>query len=181
MPTQRSLSLGQLIDKAASFQYHPDALSDLKALLDNFAFDVADLQPYIRFEPEAYTRNLVFKNAHVEMICLCWSGHQQTAIHDHGPSVGVARVVEGTLREEIFEANPDGGVRFVDARRLPPGSLGMITRGMIHRQGISDDVCAQAISLHVYSPPLSELTKFDETTRQIEHREALPYSNRPEA
>ncbi|MNT79037.1 Cysteine dioxygenase type I [compost metagenome] len=64
-------------------------------------------------------------------------------------------------------------------RRLPPGSLGLIPSAMIHRQGISSDDCAQAISLHVYSPPLSELAMFDESSSRIERRTSLPYSNLP--
>jgi cysteine dioxygenase len=60
------------------------------------------IQPYIK-EPDqfAYGRHVIYGNDVLEVIVINLPPYKETAIHDHGQSIGCARVVEGKLLNTI--------------------------------------------------------------------------------
>jgi quercetin dioxygenase-like cupin family protein len=87
-----------------------------------------------------------------EVWVIGWSPGQDLDLHDHGESAGVVAVVEGELRERSV----------VDGRlvhdELRPGRLRWLPPGLVHGVTGADD--GPATSIHVYSPPLSRMTRF---------------------
>jgi hypothetical protein len=83
----------------------------------------------------------------VEVWLLGWSRGQDTEPHDHGGAIGCCTVVEGTLREELFD---------------PATAARLGTR--VHRAGTTAPFAVEhahamtaetrATSVHAYSPPL---------------------------
>ena len=89
---------------------------------------------------------------------LRWPPSTSVSPHDHGESAGAFVVVSGELAE----------LRWADGTRtrqkLGPG------QGTIVEQGVVHDVLAPAttsISVHVYSPPLSSMSYFDERAAAV--------------
>jgi quercetin dioxygenase-like cupin family protein len=86
-----------------------------------------------------------------EVWLISWLPGQSTGFHDHGDSEGAFAVVLGSLEER-----EPGETRTVDS-----GGLSAFGRDYVHDvRNVSD---APAVSVHVYSPPLSTMRRFEET------------------
>jgi hypothetical protein len=88
---------------------------------------------------------------------LRWPPGTNVEPHDHGASTGVFTVVTG----ELLEMRWVGGFRH--SRAVGPGDVIAIERGVVH------DVVApteSALSVHVYSPPLTRMSFYDRFGRE---------------
>jgi hypothetical protein len=87
-----------------------------------------------------------------EVWLLTWLPGQGTDLHGRGPSAGAFIVVSGELVEQSFE---DGQLH---SRRLAAGNGREFSREHIHCIGNSGD--GPAVSVHVYGPALSTMTRY---------------------
>jgi quercetin dioxygenase-like cupin family protein len=86
-----------------------------------------------------------------EVWLISWLPGQATGFHDHGESEGAFTVVLGSLEER-----EPGETRSVDA-----GGSWAFGADYVHDvRNVSD---APAVSVHVYSPPLSTMTRYEQT------------------
>jgi quercetin dioxygenase-like cupin family protein len=90
---------------------------------------------------------------------ICWPQGASLELHDHGPSAGAFAVVTGTLDETWVD---QAGQR---TRRVGASEVVSFGRGHIH--DVANGERAPAISVHVYSPPLSTMTFYDVTQRGL--------------
>ena len=84
-----------------------------------------------------------------EVWLLSWMPGQSTGFHDHGDASGAFAVALGTLQERRITV--DRTVSAGQARGFGPG--------YVHDVGNVSD--APAVSVHVYSPPLSAMNRYD--------------------
>lgn len=86
-----------------------------------------------------------------EIWLLSWMPGQSTGFHDHGPSRGAFAVAFGTLREDDL----------LTERDLAPGDTRAFGVEYVHDvRNVSN---APAVSVHVYSPPLSLMNRYHRT------------------
>src|SRR5262249_14343263 len=98
-------------------------LKELIAHMEELEIDCDDVASFIRFSSRGYTRNLVRGGRWYNLLVLCWKNGQRSPIHDHiGTSCGV-RVLRGTATETLFEFAPNGHIKALFSRDLPPGSV----------------------------------------------------------
>jgi hypothetical protein len=64
------------------------------------------------------------------------------------------RVLRGTLTETLFEITPNGHIKAMFSRDLPPGSVIGSEDSDIHQVSNLQSGNADLVTLHVYSPPL---------------------------
>ena len=86
---------------------------------------------------------------------ICWSGSQDTGLHDHDLSSGAVRVVDGKLTED----------------RLVMGEPGIVSSAYAAGGGFSFDSsrihdvrngdAGPSVSLHLYSPPLERMGYYE--------------------
>jgi quercetin dioxygenase-like cupin family protein len=88
-------------------------------------------------------------DAHREAWLLTWLPGQGTDWHDHGGSAGAFQVISGRLREDTL-----GG-----SRHLATGDGRPFGARHVHR--ITNDAASPAVSLHVYAPALTSMTRYD--------------------
>lgn len=86
-----------------------------------------------------------------EVWLISWLPGQSTGFHDHGESAGAFTVVLGRLEER------EPG----DARTVGAGESWTFGRDYVHDVRNASD--APAVSVHVYSPPLSSMRRYEET------------------
>lgn len=91
---------------------------------------------------------------------IAWPQGGHVSLHDHGPSRGALAVVQGTLAETVPWRDDAGRLTLV-RHDLPVGSLLSLEMGHIH--DVTNSRPETAVSLHVYSPPLTSMTYYDMT------------------
>lgn len=133
---------------------------ELTRLVRSADLGPADLAPWIRFGPDHYLDALLCRHDHVEVRCLCWRSGQHSSIHDHRGSLCVVRVLQGTLTNTDFVCDASGTVRAVASYDLACGAVDVREDDEIHQLGNFQADGAEAVSLHVYAPPLGATTLF---------------------
>ena len=95
-----------------------------------------------------------------EVWVISWLPGQATGFHDHGGSAGAFAVVWGTLTERRVSGGVTTG--HVLAKPVAAGGSRAFGPRYIHdvRNAASSAV---AVSVHAYSPPLPEMTRYDLT------------------
>jgi quercetin dioxygenase-like cupin family protein len=88
-----------------------------------------------------------------EVWVIGWTQGQQVRPHDHGGSTAAVLVVEGELSEITLLGN---------RKRLVPGQVHLLGPRVVH--DVVNRTDNPATSIHVYSPPLSTMTYYDEQT-----------------
>src|SRR5256886_4410330 len=123
-------------------------MSRLRTLAQFYAS--GPLRPRFDRHERWYTR-LVAADDH-EAWLLTWLPGQGTDLHDHGGSAGAFTVRSGRLTEEI----PRGGVLL--PRAYGPGATRHFGSHHVHRMANAGTV--PAVSVHVYSPALTRMTRY---------------------
>lgn len=159
--TQTTLSWDEFLAETEAYTPETFKLSHLKNLVSRLDVGLEFLEGRLEFCAEAYARNLVFKNELFEAVCLCWQDDQRTSIHNHGRSYGVVRVLQGTMREEIFRREAADRVLLTHTLDHAAGALAAAAVGMIHRLGNAGGIGSRLVSLHFYAGPLDEMDIFD--------------------
>jgi predicted metal-dependent enzyme (double-stranded beta helix superfamily) len=92
---------------------------------------------------------------HYDVWLIGWGTDSKVELHDHGPSAGSIAVVHGALVEHTPLTT--GGHR---RQRLEPGRAHAFGPGHLH--DVVNEGPEVAISAHVYSPPLTSMTFYDD-------------------
>jgi Cysteine dioxygenase type I len=149
----------------------------VQAFLDTNLIEPASIAPYVRFAADRYTRHLVFKNAAVELLVLCWGRGSHAPIHGHEGELCWARVERGRLRFTSYLELSRGPLRLAPVGHAVEGGPG-------HVDGPADihaveTVGEEAVSLHVYVKPYDECDIYD-LAQGVVRRVRLTYDSVPE-
>jgi hypothetical protein len=101
-----------------------------------------------------------------EVWLLTWLPGQGTDLHDHGGSAGAFQVVAGTLTEDTVAGGGTGAPVRISARELGEGAGRRFGSRHIHR--ITNSASRPAISIHVYGPALTSMTRYRVGVRGLE-------------
>jgi cysteine dioxygenase len=132
-----------------------------------------DWRKFALFDADIYTRNLVFRNDHFEMLVLCWNLGQESPIHNHAGQNCWMAVLEGEMEEAQFEMTGESG-----RGRLVPGPVRTFSPGRV--AFINDDIALhrvrpragqRGISLHLYSKPIDLCHVYDEETGHVRQKQ----------
>ncbi|MBK7645538.1 MAG: cysteine dioxygenase family protein [Planctomycetes bacterium] len=161
----------------ACFQADEQGRGAVRAL-ESYARAHEDWRTFARFDPALYTRNLVARNEHFEMLVLCWSAGQESPIHDHAGQHCFMAVLEGRIEELQYEvpAGSDGGaLRCTGARVYERGQVAYIhDRIALHR--VRPHGGHPAVSLHLYARPIDVCRVFDEASGAVLSRQLIYHS-----
>lgn len=114
----------------------------------------------------------LFRSRAYEVRLLTWELDQTSDWHDHGGSSGAIVVTQGALNERWCGADHVS----IESRTLRVGQFGSFGPGHVHDLALAPD--RPAVSIHVYSPPLSGLTYYDHTDLGFAAREFIPDADR---
>ncbi len=141
----------------------PAELETLRRLLALSGLTRRDLAPHVRFLDEHYARNIVSKSPHYEMVCVCWRPGQATPVHDHRGSSCAFLVVEGEAVEKVYGHAVDGALGPLEGEHVrPTGYICASSEADIHE--VRNDGPDELITLHIYSPALTQLNIYDPVT-----------------
>jgi hypothetical protein len=99
---------------------------------------------------------------------IAWPGGTSAELHDHGGSRGAIHVITGSLVETI-PWRDDGGEVTLARREVYSGVTLAFGAGHVH--DVRNEAAVHALSLHVYSPPLTSMTYYDRFGDRLMPRE----------
>ena len=140
--------------------FDPAALIEFSRL---YAGEVAAGKfPYVEYDERERWHQRIYRDRRIDVWLISWLPSQGTTLHDHGGSSGAFTVIEGALCETVDATAMAGR----DVRRSP---LRELTRrvgdsvgfGPAYIHDVRNAGDAPAVSVHVYSPPLTSMTYYD--------------------
>ena len=149
----------------------------VEAFLASHLIEPASIGRYVGFAAGRYTRHLVFKNAAVELLVLCWGRGSRAPIHGHEGELCWARVERGRLRFASYRELSRDPLTLAPVGHPFEGGPG-------HVDGPADihaveTVGEDAVSLHVYVKPYDECDIYD-LPGGVVRRVRLTYDSVPE-
>ena len=122
----------------------------LDSITRDFAARSALWTPGLRFRAEERWSMRLHTDDEVDVWLITWLQEQSTTLHDHGNSAGAFTVVRGALREYL----PSGREHEVTAGNTR-------SFGARHVHDVYNPYPEAAVSVHAYSPPLSEMSYYE--------------------
>ncbi len=159
-------------DSPASPPLPPSPAEPLPAhVLADIAAGIAAATPLwseaVRHDPDGRQPVRLIATERYEVWVIGWTTGQNVRVHDHGESAGAFVVTAGELTEVL----PDGRGGRVE-RSLATGRLRHLAVGLVH--DVVNRSAAPATSIHVYSPPITHMTYYDDTFAPLETEPVAP-------
>src|SRR6201997_495528 len=137
-----------------------DQIHELIAFLSSTRVAADTLAPYLSWDRQHYTRNLIDKTSLYELIAICWEVGQVSSVHNHKDQNCWMAVPIGRLKVENFHLvsqNIEAGkcdLRPSDTVEMKPGQpCAVDPLDPVHRVLNPKEFNQRAVSLHVYSRP----------------------------
>ncbi|MGH9949386.1 MAG: cysteine dioxygenase [Pyrinomonadaceae bacterium] len=122
--------------------------------------DIDSVQKYLFWNPECYTRNLIYKDSRFEMMAICWEPGQVSRVHNHSEQRCWMTVPVGRLKgqnfavESIDESKGLCKLRETDTFELAECLAAKVElEEPIHQILNLAEFDARAVSIHIYSKP----------------------------
>jgi cysteine dioxygenase len=179
---KRVVSVAGLVDELRKTEGAPITSERISEVLADVSLDEKTLRPFVRWSDDHYTRSLVHRDRHFDMMVICWEPGQGTPIHTHNGQLGWAFTTRGALEcaeyrylgcDRPENQNVSGldclaGGMQVKLERLsetvctPGGDVNKVTRQVtIHSLVAPAAAKERAVSFHVYSLPFDSCVVFD--------------------
>ena len=137
-----------------------DHVSDILSFLEHTIVSPATLAPYLNWDRQHYTRNLIDKTPLYELIAICWEVGQASSVHNHREQNCWMSVPIGRLLVENFHLvaqDLDHGrcqLMPTDTVEMnPTHPCAVDPADPVHRVVNPREFAERAVSLHIYSRP----------------------------
>jgi cysteine dioxygenase len=137
-----------------------DQTEELRRFMQENPVDPASLEPYLTWDSQHYTRNLIDKTPLYELLAICWEIGQASSVHNHRDQNCWMAVPSGRLQVENFhvvQQDIAGGTcslepaETVEMNVAHPCAVDPLEP--VHRVVNPREFNERAVSLHVYSRP----------------------------
>src|SRR6185436_13902507 len=96
------LKVEKLIDGLNSINDEEFTCDNVYQFLGENPVDVDSITKYFHWNPDFYTRNLIYRNVRYEMMAICWESGQVSKVHNHAEQKCWMMVPVGRLRGQNF-------------------------------------------------------------------------------
>lgn len=135
-------------------------ISPVHELLRNSPVDPKSIEPYLVWDSQHYTRNLIDKTPLYELIAICWDIGQISSIHNHkGQNCWMATPIGRLLIQnyKVIRQDLKGGTcdivptDIIEMNATNPAAVD--PKEPVHKVYNPAEFGQRAVSLHVYSRP----------------------------
>jgi predicted metal-dependent enzyme (double-stranded beta helix superfamily) len=137
-----------------------DETEQVRSLLEQMPVDEASLAPYLTWDPQHYTRNLIDKTELYELLAICWEVGQCSSVHNHrDQNCWMAAPIGKLLVENFhlgFQDLEAGKCRLRASNTVELSAqnpCAVDPREPVHRVVNPREANQRAVTLHVYSRP----------------------------
>ena len=157
----KTLSIGDFVAELRKF---PEpafrGTSDIYSFLEHSPVTAETLAPYLSWDPQHYTRNLIDKTPLYELIAICWEVGQGSSVHNHREQNCWMAVPIGRLLVEnykVISQDIERGTCVLETAATlemnPSQPCFVDPLEPVHRVYNPREFAERAVSLHVYSRP----------------------------
>ncbi len=166
-------SLKELIDLLyQAFATDEVNIDYVRTIMNNYKGNRKEWLPFIKFQPNKYTRNLVDAgNGKFNLMILCWAESQGSSIHDHTNSHCFMKCIQGSLIETKYawpkddeNENNEEPMHILSRTELKEGQVTYINDSIGLHRVENPSHTDTAITLHLYVPPYNHCHVYDERT-----------------
>ena len=132
----------------------------LRRFLQQSPVDAESLAPYLNWDRQHYTRNLIDRTRLYELMAICWEVGQASSVHNHRDQNCWMAVPIGRLHVENFHLvcqDVDGGTCCLEPLNTVEMNISepcaVDPTDPVHRVVNPREFNQRAVSLHVYSRP----------------------------
>jgi cysteine dioxygenase len=136
-------------------------LGKLTELLASVRLTRPDIAPSCIFGAKGYRRNTIKRTEWYELLAICWRSGDRTPIHDHRGVSCAFKVIEGTGTEIRFRNTPSGLICPCATIEMHPGYICAADDADIHEVANMQATGTDLITLHIYSPPITQMNVYD--------------------
>ena len=137
-----------------------DSTDEILNFLTHARVQPETLAPYLNFDRQHYTRNLIDRTPLYELMAICWEVGQCSSVHNHRDqncwmAVPIGRLAVQNYRT-VFQDIDHGKCKLETAdicEMNPARPCAVDPREPVHRVLNSREFNQRAVSLHVYSRP----------------------------
>ncbi|XP_048360010.1 cysteine dioxygenase type 1 isoform X1 [Sphaerodactylus townsendi] len=172
-PTQTEVWKAQTLDELIEilhqlFSVDKVNVAEVQGVMESYESHPEEWTQFAQFDQFRYTRNLVDKgNEKFNLMILCWGEGHGSSIHDHMDSHCFMKILQGNLKETLFEwPDKKGGGEMVkkSERVLKENQCAYISDCIGLHRVENPSHTETAVSLHLYSPPFETCHAFDQRT-----------------
>ncbi len=157
----RQLSIQDFVSELRQFPEAAFIRTDaILSLLQRTIVDPSSLAPYLNWDRQHYTRNLIEKTPLFELIAICWEVGQVSSVHNHRDQNCWMAVPIGRLQVENFHLASQDLERGVcdltptnTVEMTPTQPCAVDPADPVHRVVNAKQFGERAVSLHIYSHP----------------------------
>jgi Cysteine dioxygenase type I len=192
---RKTITAADFVQNLKSFESGPITRDRVLDYLRETTVDRSSLDPFVYFQPGAYTRNLIHRDDTFEIMAVCWSPGQRTVIHTHNGQLGWMSVEQGALavinykwlgcnasdNQNVAGMDCLAGATELDLDRrevqecFPGGPVNTVDKVQTIHQVVVQGK-EPVVSLHVYSRPIDSCVAFDLEKHSCYRRELTFYS-----
>lgn len=139
-------------------------------LFQSIKFKPSDFDAYASWSEECYVRNCLVDNENFELILICWSFGQKTPIHDHGGEECWVKIIDGTLKETIYQKNKNGALKSIRSSISEINQVSYM-KDFMGFHCLENKANQRSMSLHLYAKPIRQCNVFDEKSKSFTSKE----------
>jgi cysteine dioxygenase len=141
----------------------------MRELMRTYPVDSSTLEPYLRWDRQHYTRNLIDKTPLYELLAICWDIGQGSSIHNHKDQNCWMAAPMGKLlvqNYKVLQQDLDAGTcdivptDIVEMNGSSPAAVN--PAHPVHKVYNPAEFQQQAVSLHLYSRPYDSCFVYSE-------------------
>ena len=161
LPLPPRVSIDELVRELHAFPTSAfDGIEQVRSLLARMPVEEASLAPYLTWNRQHYTRNLIDKTDLYELLAICWDIGQSSSVHNHRDQNCWMAAPVGKLLVENFSVgfqDMETGKAQLQASNTveltAANPCAVDPREPVHRVINPREANQRAVTLHVYSRP----------------------------
>jgi cysteine dioxygenase len=148
-------------------------IAEIEGLLRQNPVAPETLTPFLMWDRQHYTRNLIDKTPLYELLAICWEVGQGSSIHNHKDqncwmAVPIGRLLVQNYR--VLQQDLEAGACNIEPSDTlemnPANPLGVNPEEPVHRVYNPPEFASRAVSLHVYSRPFDSCVVYSAEQRK---------------
>lgn len=159
--TTKLVSIQELVAELRKFPESSfDGVRTMRDFLAETPVDAETLKPYLNWDQQHYTRNLIDRTQLYELMAICWEVGQASSVHNHRDQNCWMAVPLGRLKVQnyhLVEQDISAGHCELESTNVVEMNLttpcAVDPADPVHRVFNPKEFNQRAVSLHVYSRP----------------------------